>query len=114
MGGGCGSRSPGFLEGLLEYGTGTSKILGESEGGGSDGQECRMQMQERETAVQKQNQEKGILNVLPWRQDGGKNVGIVKAGGFALYRVVSDGFFGGGGSAKNIIQYADSITRSIR
>jgi hypothetical protein len=36
MGGGCGSRSPGFLEGLLEYGTGTSKILGESEGGGSD------------------------------------------------------------------------------
>jgi hypothetical protein len=40
-----------------------------------------MQMQERETAVQKQNQEKGItvLHVLPWRQDGGNNVGIVKA-----------------------------------
>jgi hypothetical protein len=38
-----------------------------------------MQMQERETAVQKQNQQKGILNVLPWRQDGGNNVGIVKA-----------------------------------
>jgi hypothetical protein len=38
-------------------------------------------MQERETAVQKQNQEKGILYlcVLPWRQDGENNVGIVKA-----------------------------------
>jgi len=67
MGGGCGLRSPGFLEELLEYGTGTSKIWGRREEGGgrrgenlggSDGQECRMQMQERETAVQKQNQEK--------------------------------------------------------
>ena len=38
-----------------------------------------MQMRERETAVQKQNQEKGTLYVLPWRQEGGNNVGLVKA-----------------------------------
>jgi len=72
-----------------------------------------MQMRERETAVQKQNQEKGTLYVLPWRQEGGNHVGIVKA---VLRCIVSSQMVSlvWRGSAKNIIQYADSITRSIR
>jgi len=62
-----------------------------------------------ETESGKMNTE---LNVLPWRQDGGNNVGIVKA---VLRCIVSSQMVSWWrGSAKNIIQYAGSITRSIR